>query len=109
MTILHEVFYEQYPELIDHIEYVGSYDAGEMYDWDEFHVLYDPQTREYVWLYGSGCSCNWLSDEYQHPQDLQRGPKSALLSALRSYHNTVWEDRQDEGQYNRLLEKINKR
>lgn len=109
MTILHEVFRDKYVELIDHIEYVGSYSVGEMYEWDEFHALYDPHTKEYVWLSGAGCSCNWLSDAYHHPQDLRRGPKSAVLNALREYHSDMWESQKDEGQYNRLLEKINKR
>ena len=61
---------------------LGSYDAGELYAWEETEVWYDP-TRKEFWVYeGGGCSCNEPYDYYQGKADLN-GPYPSLARALR--------------------------
>jgi hypothetical protein len=55
------------------------------YEWDEFASFYDPVTRMFYWLEGSGCSCNYLWDDVRSVGDLSVGRKEELLSAAASF------------------------
>lgn len=106
MINLEELFYDSVVERIGHFEHVGSYDISEMYEWDMFHVFWDPHTREFVWAYGSGCSCDWIREIYPHESDMPRGNREAVLRALKDYHYSGYQPGQYTDQYTRLKEKI---
>ena len=55
------------------------------YEWDEFASFYDPVTRMFYWLEGSGCSCNYLWEDVNSVGDLSVGRKEELLSAAASF------------------------
>lgn len=55
------------------------------YEWEEFASFYDPVTRIFYWLEGSGCSCNYLWEDVTTVGDLSVGRKEELLSAAASF------------------------
>lgn len=60
---------------------MGYYD----YDWDRFASYYDPSSKMFYWVEGSGCSCNDLWDDVHSVGDMQVGRKSEFLSAASSF------------------------
>lgn len=66
-----------------------SIDLPEMgywdYEWDEFASFYDPVTRMFYWVEGSGCSCYGLWDEVNSIGDLSVGRSYELLNAASSF------------------------
>lgn len=60
---------------------VGYYD----YDWDRFASYYDPITRMFYWVEGSGCSCNDLWDDIRTVGDMNVGRKDELLRAAAEF------------------------
>lgn len=55
------------------------------YDWSEFAGFYDPETRMFYWAEGSGCSCNYLWDDFSSIGDMGVGRKEEFLSAAASF------------------------
>ena len=64
--------------------------AGECYEWDEFHTYYSPSARRFFWGSGSGCSCNSFSDIYENESDFSNGSKADALRALKEYSEDTY-------------------
>lgn len=62
------------------------------YEWDEFASFYDPITRMFYWLEGSGCSCSWLWEDINSVGDLNIGRKEELLRAAAEYSGNRYND-----------------
>lgn len=60
---------------------MGYYD----YDWDRFASFYDPSSRMFYWVSGSGCSCNDLWDDVRSVGDLSVGRKDEFLRAASEF------------------------
>lgn len=67
---------------------VGYYD----YDWDRFASFYDPITRKFYWVEGSGCSCNDLWDDIRTVGDMCVGSKKELLKAATEFCGGGYKD-----------------
>lgn len=63
------------------LQEIGYYD----YDWDRFASFYDPITRMFYWVEGSGCSCNDLWDDIRTVGDMGVGRKEELLRAASEF------------------------
>lgn len=57
------------------------------YEWEEFEAYYDPITRMFYWVEGSGCSCSWLWEDINTVGDMCVGRKEELLNAAASFSN----------------------
>lgn len=69
------------------------------YEWEEFASYYDPITRMFYWAEGSGCSCNYLWDDYDSVAALGVGRKEELLKAAEVFA---------DGRYNEQFEALRK-
>ena len=85
-----EAFLDQCVELPE----MGYYD----YEWDRFVSYYNPQNGMFYWMEGSGCSCNYLEEDYQTIGDLYVGRKEEFLNAASSFS--------EGGRYSDDFEKI---
>lgn len=65
--------------------FVDSMDLGDAYDWSEIAVYYSKEKRRYFWVSGSGCSCTSLWDDIRSLEDMENGPKTAAVNAVRSF------------------------
>ena len=73
---------------------LGYYD----YDWDRFVGFYDPETRMFYWMEGSGCSCNYLEEDYLSIGDLSVGRKDDILRAAADFCGSRYSDQFDSFQ-----------
>lgn len=60
---------------------MGYYD----YDWDRFASYYDPESRMFYWVEGSGCSCNDLWDDVNSVGDMNVGRKDEFLRSAEAF------------------------
>jgi hypothetical protein len=92
-----EMFLEQCVGLPE----MGYYD----YEWERFVSYYDPQSGMFYWMSGSGCSCNYLEEDYKTVSDLSVGRKDEFLSAA-SYFGDGGVYGYGQGRYSDQFEKI---
>lgn len=71
-------------------QHIASAEANIAYEWDEFHVWYSPSERQYFWIYGSGCSCNDLSDLIETKESFENGSRDDALRALKREGDDEW-------------------
>lgn len=64
---------------------VVTIDAGGGYSWNRFHAFYDPASRRYFWIGGSGCSCDAIANMVYSPAQFQNGDRAALLRAVEAH------------------------
>lgn len=64
---------------------VSSVDYGESYEWDEAHVFYNPADKMFYWASGSGCSCNWINDDYHSISDFGVGNRKQAIQFMQDY------------------------
>ena len=82
---------EEDKQIVDKWQFVVSASHGGGYDWDDLYGFYDPESKRFRWVSGSGCSCNSISDEVYAPSDFEEGDRDALKRAVRSSYEGAYE------------------
>lgn len=52
----------EYKSELEQMVLVAEATKGGGYDWDDFYAYYHTGRKRYYYVYGSGCSCNSISD-----------------------------------------------
>lgn len=69
---------------LEDLQEVATLDDGG-YSWSTLRSFWSPSRRRYLWVSGSGCSCNSLRDEIRSIADFEEGGRQALKRALRAF------------------------
>ena len=74
---------EFWAELRDMVLVAESNEGGG-YDWDVLYIYWHTKRERYYLISGSGCSCNWISDNVDRLGDFEDYPdKTVLKNAVR--------------------------
>jgi hypothetical protein len=85
---------------IGEMDSLGGVIGGEMYEWDDLDMYYDPRARIYRWYSSSGCSCNSIEEDYDNMSSLDEmefGRKDEAIRAVKRFVEGERQHVRDQG------------